>query len=97
MANFVDDFLNFGLNVIKLPLYFMFIFKMICCLCLDFLLAILENQQSVLRAAFMELQPGKSAVMIIVMMVMIEIITMITIVRIFATDQYNVDSSSSRP
>ena len=92
MANFVDDFLNFGLNVIKLPLYFIFIFKMICCLCLDFLLAILENQQSVLRAAFMELQPGKSAVMIIVM-----IIIMITIVRIFATDQYNVDSSSSMP
>ena len=90
MANFVDDFLNFGLNVIKLPLYFIFIFKMICCLCLDFLLAILENQQSVLRAAFMELQPGKSAVMMIVMMVMIEIIIMITIVR-------NVDSSSSRP
>ena len=97
MANFVDDFLNFGLNVIKLPLYFIFIFKMICCLCLDFLLAILENQQSVLRAAFMELQHGKSAVMITVMMVMIEIITMITIVRIFATDQHNVDSSSSRP
>ena len=72
-------------------------FKMICCLCLDFLLAILEIQQSVLRAAFMELQPGKSAVMIIVMMMMIEIIIMITIVRMFATEYYNVDSSSSMP
>ena len=70
---------------------------MICCLCLDFPLAILENQQSVLRAVFMELQPGKSAVMIIVMMMMIEIIIMITIVRMFATEYYNVDSSSSMP
>ena len=94
MANFVDDFLNFGLNVIKLPYYFIFIFKMICC---QFVLAILENQQSVLRAAFMELQHGKSAVMIIVMMIMIKIIFMITIVGMFATDNYNVDSSSSMP
>ena len=67
---------------------------MICC---QFVLAILENQQSVLRAAFMELQHGKSAVMIIVMMMTIEIIIMITIVRMFAIDQYNVDSSSSMP
>ena len=97
MANFVDDFLNFGLNVIKLPHYFIFIFRMICCHCLDFPLAILENQQSLLRAASMELQHGKSAVMIIVMMMTIEIIIMITIVRMFAIDQYNVDSSSSMP
>ena len=67
---------------------------MICC---QFVLAILENQQSVLRAAFMELQHGKSAVMIIVMMMMIKIIFMITIVGMFATDNYNVDSSSSMP
>ena len=34
---------------------------------------------------------------LVMMMMMIEIIIMITIVRMFATDNYNVDSSSSMP